>query len=133
MSIIQHYNQIHFFNRYTPFWLKTFCFPCCFVFFFFLCIEVTWAWIFDVKADLYKAKHPLIICTDDFGVFSTTLSNEYSLAVRSFGEFLSDSWDCCLLDIYKETTCSRIWLCSCGWISLKVLVKEKHLRWLNQA
>ncbi|WZZ14342.1 N6-mAMP deaminase [Brassica rapa] len=36
-------------------------------------------------ADLYKAKHPLIICTDDFGVFSTTLSNEYSLAVRSFG------------------------------------------------
>ncbi|KAG2330662.1 hypothetical protein Bca52824_001842 [Brassica carinata] len=36
-------------------------------------------------ADLYKAKHPLIICTDDFGVFSTSLSNEYSLAVRSFG------------------------------------------------
>lgn len=36
-------------------------------------------------ADLYKVKHPLIICTDDFGVFSTTLCNEYSLAVRSFG------------------------------------------------
>ncbi|CAA7054172.1 unnamed protein product [Microthlaspi erraticum] len=36
-------------------------------------------------ADLYNAKHPLIICTDDFGVFSTTLSNEYALAVRSFG------------------------------------------------
>ncbi|KAL1196383.1 N6-mAMP deaminase [Cardamine amara subsp. amara] len=36
-------------------------------------------------ADLYKAKHPLILCTDDFGVFSTTISNEYALAVRAFG------------------------------------------------
>ncbi|CAH2071650.1 unnamed protein product [Thlaspi arvense] len=36
-------------------------------------------------ADLYNAKHPLIICTDDFGVFSTSLCNEYALAVRSFG------------------------------------------------
>ncbi|XP_023636989.1 adenosine deaminase-like protein [Capsella rubella] len=36
-------------------------------------------------ADLYKAKHPLVLCTDDFGVFSTTLCNEYALAVRSFG------------------------------------------------
>lgn len=36
MSIIQHYNQIHFFNRYTPFWLKTFCFPCFVSFFFFM-------------------------------------------------------------------------------------------------
>ncbi|CAH8381854.1 unnamed protein product [Eruca vesicaria subsp. sativa] len=41
--------------------------------------------IFSDSADLYKAKHPLIICTDDFGVFSTSLSNEYSLAVSSFG------------------------------------------------
>ncbi|KAL1196381.1 N6-mAMP deaminase [Cardamine amara subsp. amara] len=36
-------------------------------------------------SDLYKAKHPLILCTDDFGVFSTTISNEYAFAVRAFG------------------------------------------------
>ncbi|KAM7265591.1 hypothetical protein ACFE04_003274 [Oxalis oulophora] len=36
-------------------------------------------------ADLYKAKHPLVICTDDAGVFSTSLSNEYYLASSAFG------------------------------------------------
>ncbi|PKI61008.1 hypothetical protein CRG98_018570 [Punica granatum] len=36
-------------------------------------------------ADLYKEKHPLVLCTDDSGVFSTSLSKEYSLAASSFG------------------------------------------------
>lgn len=36
-------------------------------------------------ADLYKANHPLVICTDDSGVFSTSVSKEYSLAASAFG------------------------------------------------
>ncbi|KAK9268054.1 hypothetical protein L1049_010493 [Liquidambar formosana] len=35
--------------------------------------------------DLYNAKHPLVLCTDDAGVFSTTLSGEYFLAASAFG------------------------------------------------
>lgn len=35
--------------------------------------------------DLYNAKHPLVLCTDDSGVFSTSLSNEYKIASSSFG------------------------------------------------
>ncbi|GMN49852.1 hypothetical protein TIFTF001_019013 [Ficus carica] len=36
-------------------------------------------------ADLYKGKHPLVLCTDDVGVFSTSLSHEYKLAASAFG------------------------------------------------
>ncbi|KAH7569538.1 hypothetical protein JRO89_XS06G0181300 [Xanthoceras sorbifolium] len=35
-------------------------------------------------ANLYRAKHPLVLCTDDSGVFSTTLSKEYDLAASTF-------------------------------------------------
>lgn len=35
-------------------------------------------------ADLYQGKHPLILCTDDPGVFSTTISWEYALAASCF-------------------------------------------------
>lgn len=35
--------------------------------------------------DLYKAKHPVALCTDDPGLFSTSLSNEYFLAASTFG------------------------------------------------
>ncbi|KAL3627537.1 hypothetical protein CASFOL_028900 [Castilleja foliolosa] len=36
-------------------------------------------------ADLYKSNHPVILCTDDTGVFSTSLSAEYALASSTFG------------------------------------------------
>lgn len=35
--------------------------------------------------DLYKSKHPVSLCTDDRGLFSTTLSYEYYLAASTFG------------------------------------------------
>lgn len=34
--------------------------------------------------DLYKAQHPLVLCTDDSGVFSTSVSREYDLAASAF-------------------------------------------------
>ncbi|KMS96732.1 hypothetical protein BVRB_8g200370 [Beta vulgaris subsp. vulgaris] len=36
-------------------------------------------------ADLYNKKHPLVLCTDDSGVFSTSLSKEYAIAAAAFG------------------------------------------------
>ncbi|VFQ88954.1 unnamed protein product [Cuscuta campestris] len=36
-------------------------------------------------ADLYNCKHPIVLCTDDSGVFSTTLSREYAIASSAFG------------------------------------------------
>ncbi|CAN6206362.1 unnamed protein product [Urochloa humidicola] len=36
-------------------------------------------------ADLYNAKHPLSLCTDDCGLFSTSLSNEFYLVASTFG------------------------------------------------
>ncbi|KAF5728595.1 adenosine/AMP deaminase family protein [Tripterygium wilfordii] len=36
-------------------------------------------------ADLYNTKHPSVLCTDDSGVFSTSLSEEYKLAASTFG------------------------------------------------
>ncbi|KAF4375856.1 hypothetical protein G4B88_002203 [Cannabis sativa] len=35
-------------------------------------------------AELYEEKHPLSLCTDDVGVFSTSLSGEYKLAASAF-------------------------------------------------
>ncbi|XP_068668455.1 N6-mAMP deaminase isoform X2 [Aristolochia californica] len=35
--------------------------------------------------DLYKTKHPIVLCTDDTGVFCTSLSHEYNLAASTFG------------------------------------------------
>ncbi|XP_074270112.1 N6-mAMP deaminase [Silene latifolia] len=35
-------------------------------------------------ADLYKLKHPMTLCTDDSGVFSTSLSKEYAIAATAF-------------------------------------------------
>ncbi|XP_047253835.1 N6-mAMP deaminase isoform X1 [Capsicum annuum] len=36
-------------------------------------------------ADLYISGQPIVLCTDDSGVFSTSVSGEYSLASSSFG------------------------------------------------
>ncbi|XP_076886140.1 N6-mAMP deaminase-like [Bidens hawaiensis] len=36
-------------------------------------------------ANLYKENHPIVLCTDDSGVFSTSLSNEYALVSSTFG------------------------------------------------
>ncbi|VFQ88953.1 unnamed protein product [Cuscuta campestris] len=36
-------------------------------------------------ADLYNSKHPIVLCTDDSGVFSTTSSQEYAIASSAFG------------------------------------------------
>ncbi|KAK9706437.1 hypothetical protein RND81_07G124500 [Saponaria officinalis] len=35
-------------------------------------------------AELYRLKHPLTLCTDDSGVFSTSLSKEYAIAANAF-------------------------------------------------
>lgn len=35
--------------------------------------------------ELYQAKHPVVLCTDDKGIFSTSLSHEYALAAVAFG------------------------------------------------
>lgn len=35
--------------------------------------------------DLYESKHPIALCTDDTGIFSTSLSGEYRLAASTFG------------------------------------------------
>ncbi|KAF4361117.1 hypothetical protein F8388_021043 [Cannabis sativa] len=36
-------------------------------------------------AEQYEEKHPLSLCTDDVGVFSTSLSGKYKLAASAFG------------------------------------------------
>ncbi|PNH12271.1 Adenosine deaminase-like protein, partial [Tetrabaena socialis] len=35
-------------------------------------------------AELYGAGHPVVLCTDDSGVFGTTLSREYAIAAMAF-------------------------------------------------
>eukprot|EP00198_Chlamydomonas_reinhardtii_P008154 XP_001697491.1 predicted protein [Chlamydomonas reinhardtii] len=35
-------------------------------------------------AELYAAGHPVVLCTDDSGVFGTTLSREYAIAAAAF-------------------------------------------------
>lgn len=48
-------------------------------------ISILWQQSFCFAAELYKSNHPLILCTDDVGVFCTSLSAEYALASSTFG------------------------------------------------
>ncbi|KAK1281435.1 hypothetical protein QJS04_geneDACA018192 [Acorus gramineus] len=41
--------------------------------------------------DLYNAKHPLVLCTDDPGMFSISLSREYYIAAKTFGRYILHS------------------------------------------
>ena len=38
------------------------------------------------------AGHPVILCTDDSGVFHTSLSKEYAMAAHAFGLSQRDLW-----------------------------------------
>lgn len=37
--------------------------------------------------------HPVVLCTDDSGVFQTTLSKEYAIAAQAFKLSNQDLWD----------------------------------------
>ena len=41
----------------------------------------------------YEMQHPCVICTDDKGVFATTLSKEYCLAAKTFQLDFNALWD----------------------------------------
>ncbi|KAG2499149.1 hypothetical protein HYH03_002731 [Edaphochlamys debaryana] len=41
-------------------------------------------------AELYAAGHPVVLCTDDSGVFGTTLSREYAIAAAAFNLSIAD-------------------------------------------
>ena len=88
----------------------------------------------DDAAELYKAKHPLALCTDDVGVFSTSLSGEYKIAASAFGtsDFtvayytniirkLTNIVSSFPLRSWKEGTVSASkqcsWICICRWFS----------------
>jgi adenosine deaminase len=47
----------------------------------------------------YQMGHPIALCTDDKGVFSTSLSEEYCLAHRKLGMSKKELWDISLLSL----------------------------------
>ncbi|XP_058194378.1 N6-mAMP deaminase [Rhododendron vialii] len=50
-----------------------------------ICTETISSFDLHHFADLHEANHPIVLCTDDTGVFSTSLSREYALASSTFG------------------------------------------------
>ncbi|EFJ44760.1 hypothetical protein VOLCADRAFT_64498 [Volvox carteri f. nagariensis] len=44
-------------------------------------------------AEMYAAGHPVVLCTDDSGVFGTTLSKEYAIAAAAFKLPLGALWE----------------------------------------
>jgi len=61
--------------------------------------------------DLYNAKHPLVLCTDDSGVFSTSLTREYKIAASTFGKvsILSSTFGKVSADCFLVCLISRPW------------------------
>lgn len=47
----------------------------------------------------YNKQHPCIVCTDDKGVFSTTLSEEYSVMARTFNLTEEQVWNLSYMSI----------------------------------
>lgn len=47
----------------------------------------------------YNMGHPCVICTDDKGVFNTSLSEEYAIAARTFGLGRTEVWQLSLASI----------------------------------
>lgn len=88
--------------------------------------------------DLYNSEHPLILCTDDSGVFSTSVSGEYILASTKFGTSIFyikiDSFSINIL-VTIFPTISKIWdrkKCSnlqAGQLTSFLLTKELKRNW----
>ena len=41
---------------------------------------------------VFSAGHPVVLCTDDQGVFQTSLSKEYAIAAQAFNLSKDDLW-----------------------------------------
>lgn len=65
----------------------------------------------------YAANHPVVLCTDDSGVFGTTLSQEYAIAAASFSLDRQQ-----LLELAKRA----VEYCFCGE-EVKRLLRKKVL------
>ncbi|XP_032511838.1 adenosine deaminase-like protein [Danaus plexippus] len=71
--------------------------------------------------ELYSANIPIILCTDDKGVFATSLSQEYSICAETFG-----------LDASKL---ARLSLRACDYIFMtdkRKILREKILNFINK-
>ncbi|KAJ8029819.1 Adenosine deaminase-like protein [Holothuria leucospilota] len=60
--------------------------------------------------------HPVVLCTDDKGVFSTTLSEEYKIAAETFNLSRDDIWglttdslDCIFADDSTKSQLKAMW------------------------
>lgn len=55
----------------------------------------------------YKKNHPCVLCTDDKGVFATSLSREYAVAAETFNLTQENLWDLsydCINYIFADDT-----------------------------
>lgn len=71
--------------------------------------------------DFFDLKHPVSLCTDDYGIMSTTLSREYGLAAQHFKLSYTD---------IKTLVLSSIEQCFAD-ASVKTLLREKVLLFFN--
>ena len=68
------------------------------------------------------AGHPVILCTDDSGVFHTSLSKEYAIAAQAFGLSQSDLWQ------LSEQAIEHAFLSEDDKHELRQRWAEQHLR-----